>query len=273
MKIKVITSENFRKKAIKKQITKYMKVSIYFKLFLIGLLTILINGCKKDAVKSEEVVFNPSKIYGTMTDQDGNTYKTITIGTQTWMAENLRVTKYSNGDTIPNVSDDATWTALNTGAYCNYNNTTDKDKIAMYGRLYNWFTISDSRSIAPVGWHVPSDAEWSALMALLDYDVAGGKMKETGNNHWGDPNVGATNESVFTALPAGYRSGMAGVTFDGLGSCCNWWTATSKDITFGWDNFAWFRNQYNLYASPYHHYTYKQFGYSIRLVKDSPIEP
>lgn len=208
-------------------------------------------------------VFNTTKTYGTMTDQNGNTYKTITIGTQTWMAENLRVTKYRNGDPIPNVTDNTAWTTLTTGAYCSYNNTANKDDIASYGRLYNWYAASDSRNIAPLGWHVPTDAEWTTLTTYLGGEtVAGGKMKEAGTTHWTSPNTSATNESGFTALPSGYRSDGDG-SFDYLGSGGLWWSSTADGATYAWD-------RYLNYVNPLCNRSYygKQYGFAVRLIKD-----
>ncbi len=177
-------------------------------------LSLMISSCNKDDNEPDNpfngkttAVFNPDLNYGTMTDQDGNEYKTITIGTQTWMAENLRTTKYRDGSEIPNVTDNTKWVELATGAYCNYNNTTSSDTIATYGRLYNWYAVTDSRNIAPEGWHLPTETEWRILIDYLGgFGVAGGKMKETGATHWDTPNTGATNESGFTALPSGNRS-------------------------------------------------------------------
>jgi hypothetical protein len=95
---------------------------------------------------------------GTMSDYDGNIYRTIKIGTQWWMAENLRVTRYRNGNAVPKITDNSAWTTLTSGAYCTYN--SDETKAAIFGRLYNWYAVSDARGLAPAGWHVPSDAEW-----------------------------------------------------------------------------------------------------------------
>jgi uncharacterized protein (TIGR02145 family) len=154
------------------------------------------------------IVFNSALSYGTMTDIDGNIYKTITIGTQTWMAENLRTTKYRDGSEIPNVTDGDKWYALITGAYCNYDNTTNPNIIATYGRLYNGHAVSDIRNIAPTGWHVPSPTEWELLIKYSGgWKVAGGKLKETGTTHWYYNYNGTTNETGFTALPGGYRRG------------------------------------------------------------------
>ncbi len=173
-----------------------------YPLIIAGTLLLLSFSCKKEDETIPSIQFNNDLTYGTMTDQDGNTYKTITIGTQTWMAENLKTTKYRNGDPIPNVTDISEWYHLTTGAYCDYINTPGSD--VTYGKLYNWHTVADSRNIAPTGWHVPSDAEWAILIEYLGgSDVAGGKLKETGTTHWYNPTTEATNESGFTGLPGG----------------------------------------------------------------------
>jgi uncharacterized protein (TIGR02145 family) len=168
----------------------------------------------------------------TVTDIDGNVYKTIKIGNQWWMAENLKVTHYRNGDPIPNVADNSTWEGLSTGAYCNYNN--DEGNVATYGRLYNWFAVVDSRNIAPAGWHVPTDAEWQTLVDYLGGSaIAGGKMKETSTTHWNSPNTGATNESGFTALPGGYCYYFDG-TFFGMGYFAFFWSSTETETYSGY---------------------------------------
>jgi uncharacterized protein (TIGR02145 family) len=198
-----------------------------------------------------------------MTDQNGNTYKTITIGTQTWMAENLRVTKYRNGDPIPNVTDNTAWATLTTGAYCNWVNTANKDDIASYGRLYNWYAASDSRNIAPLGWHLPTDAEWTTLITYLGGEtVAGGKMKETCSTLWYSPNTGATNESGFTALPSGFRYNSDGV-FDYLGSFGNWWSSTAYLTFYARSRFVYYDQTKCL-----RNYNSKPFGFAVRLIKD-----
>lgn len=140
----------------------------------------------------------------TVTDIDGNIYKIVKIGDQWWMAENLKVTHYRNGDTIPKITDNAEWENASSGAYCSYGNN---DKyIATYGLLYNWYAVNDARSIAPEGWHIPSEAEWQTLIDYLGgNEVAGGKMKLQGTSFWQSPNTGATNESGFSALPGGFR--------------------------------------------------------------------
>ena len=242
---------------------------LFIQLIVIGFLLTLTNSCNNDDTSSPNgdggasgAVFDTSKTYGTMTDQNGNTYKTITIGTQTWMAENLRVTKYRNGDPIPHVTDNAAWTALYTGAYCSYGNTTNKDTIATYGRLYNWYAATDIRNIAPTGWHLPSDAEWTTLTTYLGSESIGGKMKEAGTTHWKSPNLSATNESGFTALPTGTRNYNDG-TFDGQGIVFGWWSSTSSGGMT-----AWFRDLVYYDAHCRRESYFKQSGYSVRLVKD-----
>jgi uncharacterized protein (TIGR02145 family) len=208
------------------------------------------------------VVFNPGLTYGIMTDQNGNTYKTITIGTQTWMAENLRATKYRNGDPIPNIGENSAWATLTSGAYCNYESTSDINQIATYGRLYNWFAIADSRNIAPTGWHVPSDAELTTLITFLNGEsIAGGKMKETGTTHWASPNTGAANESGFSAPPAGYRDFDG--TFNSDGYYGYWWSSDESSSTK-----AWVRYLYYNFSDAKHDNLNKSSGFSVRCLRD-----
>ena len=170
---------------------------------------------------------------GTVYDNDGNTYNYITIGTQTWMAENLKTTKYRNGETIANVTVQADWEALATGAYCWYNNDAATNK-ATYGALYNWYAVADSRNIAPTGWHVPTEAEWATLIENQGVAlVAGAKLKETGNSHWKAYNTDATNSSGFTALPGGYRRDDDG-TFSVVGRYGYWCTTYDFSTLNAW---------------------------------------
>ncbi|MFC1734016.1 fibrobacter succinogenes major paralogous domain-containing protein, partial [candidate division KSB1 bacterium] len=162
---------------------------------------------------------------GTVTDIDGNVYQTVTIGTQIWMAENLKTTKYRDGTSIISAPNISTWSTITIGAYSNYDN--DPSNSSTYGRLYNSYAVTDTHNICPSGWHVPSDAEWTTLVTYLGGNsVAGGKLKETGTAHWTSPNTGATNESGFTALPGGYRR-FSGAYFD-LSHLGFWWTSTSN---------------------------------------------
>jgi uncharacterized protein (TIGR02145 family) len=158
---------------------------------------------------------------GSVTDFDGNVYFTVIIGTQTWMAENLKTTRYGNGDLIgtpnpPTLDISGESTPEYQWAYDN-----NESNVLIYGRLYTWYTVSDSRSISPVGWHVPTDIELATLINYLGTESAGAKIRETGTGHWESPNTGATNETGFTALPSGMR--YANGTFDEIGRYGNWW--------------------------------------------------
>lgn len=209
---------------------------------------------------------------GTITDIDGNTYQTVKIGNQWWMAENLKSTHYRNGDPIPNVTDGATWEGLTTGAYCEYNN--DINNVAIYGRLYNWYAVNDSRNIAPEGWHVASDSEWKQLeiylgmsQTMADSDgwrgtVEGGKLKESGTAHWLSPNTGANNESGFSGLPSGYRQ-YDGV-YQNIGLNDFFWTSTFYNISYAARSRAliWSESRIN------RNYFSRDWGFSVRCVKD-----
>ena len=159
---------------------------------------------------------------------------TVVIGTQQWMRENLDVMTYRDGTVIPQVTDAATWSGLTTGAWCWYNN--DPLNGAIYGKLYNWYAVNDPRGLAPQGWHIPSEAEWTNLFNLLglyvDVVALGGKMKTTGTTRWTTPNTSATNESGFAGLPGGGRSNDG--TFYEVGTHGNWWSATQEDSFDAW---------------------------------------
>jgi len=208
---------------------------------------------------------------GTFTDpRDGKVYKTVKIGNQVWMAENLNVSKYRNGDPIPNVQDDDEWGQLSTGAWCNFNNETKNEKI--YGKLYNWYAVNDPRGLAPEGWHIPTDAEWKELEMYLGMSKAeagykgwrgqddGDVLKETGTLHWHEPNEDATNKSGFTALPGGYRDVDGG--FYVLGYSGYWWSF-SEYQTF----FAWYRSLYHTHSDLHRTNSYEGDGFSVRCLK------
>lgn len=179
-----------------------------------GFVLIFANSCKKE----DEI------LYGYVTDIDHNSYKTVKIGTQVWMAENLKTTKLNDVTAIPLVTDNIEWTNAITPAYCWYENDSATYK-ATYGALYNWYTGATGK-LCPTGWHVPSDEEWHTLTAYLGGDtVASGKLKETGTTHWATPNAGATNETGFTALPGGIRGGLG--LFYAISYLGGWWSATN----------------------------------------------
>lgn len=198
---------------------------------------------------------------GTVTDVDGRVYSTVKIGAQWWMSENLKVQRYRNGDDIPRVESGPSWGQLNSGAMCVYDN--EISNYVTYGALYNSFAVSDGRDIAPVGWHVPTQAEWQALVDYLGGEmVAGTKLKETGNTHWLGGYPYASNESGFNALPGGFRN-FDGSVYYALGNDADFWTSTPFDTMTAW-GFA----LYNTDTEVHSNYADKRFGASIRCVKD-----
>jgi uncharacterized protein (TIGR02145 family) len=200
-------------------------------------------------------------------DIDNNKYDIITIGTQTWMAENLKTTRYNDGTVIPLVTDGAAWgTASTNGApgYCWYNN--ESSNLISYGALYNWYAINTTtngnKNVCPTGWHVPTDGEWTTLTTYLGGEtVAGGKMKEAGLAHWDTPNTGATNESGFAGLPGGdrYYDG----TFGFIGGYGYWWSSTEDDTTYAWNRAL---NGYYGYVDRTSNG--KGSGFSVRCLRD-----
>lgn len=196
-----------------------------------------------------------------VTDIEGNAYSVVTIGSQCWMGENLKVTKFRDGSNIPVVTDDNTWKNLTTAGMVSYNNDNAND--ATYGKLYNWFAVNDPRGICPDGWRVPHDNDYRILTEYLDPDdeFAGGRMKEVGTDHWTAPNEGANNSSGFTGLPGGmrFREGQ----FDHLGLRGLFWTSRSDG-----DFEAYFLTL--TYETPVAHRTfiYKQSGFSCRCIKE-----
>ena len=198
---------------------------------------------------------------GTVTDIDGNVYHTVTIGTQVWMVENLRTTKYRDGTAVPNVTDDTAWYQLKTGGYCDYNNDVNSS-MGNYGRLYNWFAVADSHNLAPTGWHIPTDTEWTTLANYLGGEsIAGGKLKEAGLKHWLSPNTGATNETGFTAIPCGTRFWNGSLSEVNKRSV--WWSSTMRD-----DNSVWLWDIYYNGGDLGRNGGFRQNGLSIRCVKD-----
>jgi len=201
----------------------------------------------------------------TVSDIDKNIYHMVTIGAQVWLVENLRVTHYRNGDPIPNVTADAQWKTLTTGAYCMYDNLAGN--AGTYGLLYNWYTVNDARKICPLGWHVPTETEWSALSSFLGgKNIAGGKMKSTGtieqgNGLWYSPNAGATNSSGFSALPAGYRINYG--NYYSINNVAYFWSATDTTSVNAW-NYVLDANNESLIRN----YNFQTFGISIRCCKD-----
>jgi uncharacterized protein (TIGR02145 family) len=183
-----------------------------------------------------------------------------TIGSQVWTTTNLDVTTYRNGDVIPQVTDPTAFWALTTGAWCYHNNNSANG--AVYGKLYNWYAVNDPRGLAPTGWHIPSDAEWTTLTTTLGGTAsAGGAMKEVGTAHWLSPNTGATNSSGFTALPGGYNNGA----FGAMSSTGIWWSSSESGIT----NYIYARNiDYNS-GDARRDIFLKAHGFSVRCRRDA----
>ena len=210
-----------------------------------------------------------------MTDIDGNLYNSVIIGTQEWVKENLNVSKFNDGTIIPQVTDPTAWGNLTTGAWCYYNN--DAANGLIYGKLYNYFAVAGihdtiastpNKVLAPIGFHVPTDTNWTTLSDYLGgFLVAGGEMKEIGTGHWMSPNTGATNSSGFTGLADGYRwyYGSDG----GMGLYANWWSSTLyTNITTNTVS-VWIRHMDHDNAAISKNDALKEFGFSVRLLNDT----
>lgn len=202
--------------------------------------------------------FNVNLSISQVTDIDGNLYQTVKIGNQEWMAENLNVEHYRNGDIIPQVQDEWDWGELTTGAWCYYDNGTENGKT--YGKLYNWYAVNDSRGLAPEGWYIPDDSEWKTLEDTLGgYLVGGGKLKA--NLLWEKPNTGATNETEFSAIPGGLRTNYG--EFDGINNYNCFWTLSEGNHNDAWTRVIFFDN-----SDIYRDYYLKPFGLSVRCLKN-----
>lgn len=188
-------------------------------------------------------------------------YQSVNICCNSWMTKNLDVDVYRNGDPIPKVENSAQWATLTTGAYCYYNNDSTT-YASIYGKLYNWYAVNDPRGLAPKGWHVPTDFEWTTTTDCLGgASIAGGLMKEIGTTHWISPNTGATNLSGFAGLPGGYRVNNG--SFNYISNNGNWWCSTESDLTYAWFRFLYYGggNVSRLSLS-------KGSGLSVRCLRD-----
>jgi uncharacterized protein (TIGR02145 family) len=201
-------------------------------------------------------------------DIDKNRYEIVTIGTQTWMGENLKTTRYNDGSAIPLIADDDTaWeTASTNGAPAYTWNGNVASNLITYGGLYNWYAIdtlsNEGKNVCPTGWHVPTDAEWTTLTTYLGGEsVAGGKMKEAGLARWTSPNEEATNESGFAGLPGGYRD-PSGI-FSNVGNNGSWWSSTEDNTTFAWNRLLYYNGD-NVNRFSFN----KGFGFSVRCLRD-----
>jgi uncharacterized protein (TIGR02145 family) len=219
-------------------------------LAVIGFVSILSNSCKKADDPATGII-----------DKDGNVYKTVSIGSQVWMAENLKATKYLNGDPIGTTVSPASDISTESTPKYQWPSNGSESNVSAYGRLYTWYAITDSRNVCPAGWRVPTNEEFTTLMTYLNGDdVAGGKLKETGTAHWISPNTGATNETGFTALPGGYR-GYEGL-YHYVGYTAYFWSGTEIDA-----GNASYRGLY--YNGTYDHNlsNSKKVGFAVRCIK------
>ncbi len=225
----------------------------------ISLIVAVLTACGASEITSPKIVTPlPSE---TVTDVDGNVYHTVVIGNQTWLVENLKTTHYRNGDAVSNYTANTDWSNATSGAYCDIDNTPSNSDI--YGRLYNWHVVNDSRNICPEGWHIPSDEEWFELVTYLGgASAAGVKLKETGTSHWAAPNY-ASNSSMFTALPGGYRNDAA--EFGHIDTHGFFWTSTinPSDSTTAAAYYL-----YHQFEGVWANYRSLKNGHPIRCVKD-----
>lgn len=222
-----------------------------FKIYPFILLLIGLTGCQSNSVK----------------DIDNNKYKTVKIGTQIWMSEDLKTTRYNDGTAIPIVTNYDSWADLTTAAYCWYNNDSTNKEV--YGALYNWYAVNTNK-LCPEGWHVPTDEEWNELMTSFgELGFVGGTLKEAGTTHWRNPNTGATNESGFTALPGGYRSYNG--TFNLLRAYGYWWSSTESSwwkSTKGLPSIVFHRNMQYDNAELIRYVSEKSNGFCVRCIMD-----
>ena len=196
----------------------------------------------------------------TVLDYDGNQYSYVTIGTQQWLLQNLKTTHYNDGTPIPNLTADGDWIADTTGAYCWYNN--DVSFKTEYGAFYNWYAATNAHNLAPTGWQVPSYNDWVTLYTYLGGStVAGGKMKEVGLAHWTNPNIGASNESGFTAIAGGERQASSA----NMGALAEWW-CTNQGL-FPTEGRAFLINHNDSFLAAAST-ELKFYGFNIRCMRD-----
>lgn len=228
----------------------YKRTLISPMLLLAGLI-FFATGCKKESTGN-------SFVTTTLSDSEGNVYQAVTIGSQIWMAENLRSTKLNDGTLISSVKDNTLWSNLTTPGYSYYGNDSVTYKNSC-GALYNWYAVGSGK-LCPTGWHVPSDADWTTLRTSLGVDsLAGGKLKAT--SLWNAPNKAATNSTGFSAYAFGYR--YFNGSYNNFGYSSNWWSSTEKAANLGW----YYYLAYNS-GSLGKNYALKQYGFYVRCVKD-----
>jgi uncharacterized protein (TIGR02145 family) len=237
----------------------------------------VIRGETANTANSIQKKIGSQNFIGTVSDIDGNVYKTVKIGNQIWMAENLKVTHYQNGDKIATGFSHSDWKELTKGAYSNYND--DIKNVNTYGRLYNWYAVSDLRNIVPKGWHVPNDEEWQELELYLGIDSdllvsRSTRPSERGTNEgeklkegmaWVGRN--GTNLLGFTALPAGERSFLG--KYEDIGLRTYFWTSTEGgEIGYSSRDHAYYRSLSSRWKTITRRGTVQSSGFSVRCIKD-----
>ncbi len=246
-------------------------IYFYRVIFILLLTIIILPGCSgENDVNGND---QPQLETGAVLDADENVYTTVKIGDQWWMAENLRVTVYLDGSVIPDVQDDTEWLMAEGGAMAYYDNNENLGK--EFGALYNWYAVVDERGLCPDGWKVPSDDDWQILEKYLGMSEEavlleglrgtdqGGMLKDTGTQLWNIPNAGATNETGFTALPAGSRQVEPIVFFDFLGEDTYYWTVTGYDENNAWNRGLTFKTE-----GIFRYSVNKRIGYSVRCLME-----
>ncbi len=230
------------------------KSFVFLVSFFVTVLVIPLS-CKKSAE-------DPSGVeVGQVFDIDGNVYTVIKIGSQSWMKENLKTTRFNNGTAIPLVTSGISWSITSDPAFCWYaNNSSNKDK---YGAMYNWYAVNTS-VLCPEGWRVPTNNDWTILTDYLGgLGAASGKMREQGSLHWNGLNEGATNVSQFTALPGGYRSYRDGAFFS-IGDNGSWWSSSFRDEMEAWERAITNYNTSDVQVVSAH----LRYGVSVRCIKN-----
>jgi len=241
--------------------------NIQYSILTLAILSLIFNSCTN--------LFNSCT--NSVSDIDGNKYDVVEIGNQMWMAENLRTSRFTNGDDIPNLVNDSDWNTTNNskrGAWVHFDNNVFYETV--YGKLYNWHAVNDNRGLCPEGWIVPTEEDWQELEIHLGMsnteansrgrrgakENVGGKLKIEGTTYWTSPNVGATNESGFNGLPGSIRFNNGGFGYLGeVGVNGRWWSSTEAPSG------AWSRSVYNDSTDVIKTNFNKQAGLSVRCIQ------
>ena len=236
-----------------------------------ALLLLAICSCSKDEDNNASSS-NSNNLRVSSVNNNVAFFPSVTIGSQVWMTRNLEVTTYRDGTPIPGVPNPSSWQQLTTGAWCYYENVGANG--TTYGKIYNWYAVAGiydaaslanpalRKTLAPSGWHIPSNTEWAYLVNILGgQNVAGGKMKETGTLHWFSPNINATNSSGFTGLPGGGRT--SGGYYDWLRNSSAFWSSTELDANQAWYLTLWYNDAKAPMSS-----VFKDYGWSVRCIRD-----